>query len=176
MNNELFDHKAKAISRNIHWDLHPTTGIPRTLSYPDRPYKTFIANGIDLGGLVSKLEMSAILHDAVLRETRNMVASVDPLRGSRGFSIGWTGCQCLAKKNDEPAAPVLGKGTLRYTDFACRLSELVKHMCQVAGFSEPFSGGDPLYTNRQEEYAASISPGNILKRIPSNATYMSWTG
>ena len=94
-----------------------------------------------------------------------MVASLDPLRGSRGFSIGWTGCQCLSKRNNNPAASVMGRGTLRYTDFACRLSELVKRMCEIAGFEEPFLGGDPLYTNRWEEYAACISPGNILESI-----------
>ena len=162
---ELWAHKEKANSRNINWELHPITGKTKTLLCEGTPYCTFLANGVDLEGLVSKLEMPAILQDAVLKEKAQLVASVDPLRGSRGFSIGWTGCQCLSKKKDEPAAPVLARGTLRYTDFACRLSDLVKCMCEKAGFREPFLGGDPIYGSRREDYASCISPGNILESI-----------
>ena len=162
---ELGAHESIANRREINWVVHLITGVVKTIECQGVPYKTFIANGIDLEGLVSKLEMTSILRDVVLKEKTHMIASLDPLRGSRGFSIGWTGCQCLSKRNNNPAAPVMGRGTLRYTDFACRLSELVKRMCEIAGFEEPFSGGDPLYRNRREEYAACISPGNILESI-----------
>ena len=98
-----------------------------------------------------------------------MISGLDGLRGSRGFSVGWTGGQCLKTRKGDTAEPCIAKGTERYQDFIVRLSKLVVHMSLVAGFGQPFQDpetgqGNP-YKGRRETYAQKIHPQNVLESV-----------
>ena len=165
---------AKAVSRNIDWDVQepslPSAPCSPTACLPyqacrDSRYKAYFWNGVDLDGMVSSLELPSILKDSVLKEDSRMVGMVDPTRGSRGFSIGFTGGQCLRRVGNQPAEPVVSVGTLRYSNFFCELSQLVRRMSQMVGLGEPFSGGDPMFVNRRRDFAQRIAQGNILESL-----------
>ena len=67
---ELRAHEAKADSRNIKWELHSASGHTKTILCGGTPY----ANGMDLEGLVSGLNISTILQEVVVKEHSKMVA------------------------------------------------------------------------------------------------------
>ena len=115
--------------------------------------------------------MPAIYYDSIVKMVDGcpMVAKLDEARGSRGFTVGWTGGQCMKKKPGETAEPAVAKGTMRYGEFVGRLSSLVqKIMSHPGGFGEPFQepeGGRKVFASRRASYADKIHPGNVLEGI-----------
>ena len=138
MSSEQFQaHFEKEDSRGIKYKVYPCDQTTKVFVVKGSQYKTFMCNGMDLEGLVGELDMISIFRDSILRKGDGgewMLAALDKTRGSRGFSIGWTGGQCLVKRCGELPEPTMVMGTLRYQDFIGRLSKLTVRMAEIAVF------------------------------------------
>jgi hypothetical protein len=149
-----------AKKQNIKAHIYPTRGEPRFCS--NNGWNLFFVNGADWKDRIKRMHLSEVAH-AILFPGGSQVPKVGK-RGNRGKSLGWTGGQCLSKKNSPTAEPTLIEGTLAFAPLFVKMTSLIREMASHSGFESPFSDYTGLHLNRPK-YAKTIHVENTIESL-----------